>query len=544
MSSSKLNMPVFRSQIDASSPGFSANRADMLVLLQRIRQLEQRVRDLSEKRRQQFEQRGQLMPRDRIALLLDSGSPFLELSSLAGLGMHEDDGKDFVMGGNIVSGIGYVGGRCCMIICHDSAIKGGTMLPIGVKKHLRAQQIARENKLPTLYLVESGGGNLNYQGEMFIDGGRQFANQARLSAAGIPQISVVHGSSTAGGAYIPGLSDYVIMVRGRAKVFLAGPPLLKAATGEIATDEELGGAELHSVVSGVSDYMVNDDRAAIECARRIVASLNWAPDSTSPSDFRMPRYSPDELAGVVPVDFRKSYDVHEVIARLVDDSEFFDFKSNYGPATVCGEALIEGQALAIIGNNGPIDADGSAKAAQFIQLMCQSGRPIVYLQNITGYMVGTDAERRGIVKHGSKMIQAVANATVPQITIHIGASFGAGNYGMCGRSFDPRFLFSWPNSRVAVMGGEQAARVMTIVAEEGANKRGKPIDREALQQAERRLIELFERESTALHVTARVWDDGIIDPRDTRKVLALCLRICRDADGRRLNTNTFGVARF
>jgi geranyl-CoA carboxylase beta subunit len=537
-------MPVFKSQIDTSSAAFAANRKDMLALLHGVRSLEQRVRDLSNKRRQQFAERQQVMPRDRVALLLDPGSPLLELSSLAGLGMHEDDGKDFVMGGNIICGIGYVAGRCCMVICHDSAIKGGTMLPIGVKKHLRAQQIARENKLPTLYLVESGGGNLNYQGEMFVDGGRQFANQARMSAAGIPQISVVHGSSTAGGAYIPGLSDYVIMVRNRAKIFLAGPPLLKAATGEIATDEELGGAELHSIVSGVSDYMVNNDREAIECARRIVAGLNWAAESPPGTEYNAPRHSPDELAGIVPVDFKKSYDVHEVIARLVDDSDFFDFKADYGPATVCGQASIEGQPLAVIANNGPIDADGSAKAGQFIQLMCQAGRPIVYLQNITGYMVGTDAERRGIVKHGAKMIQAVANATVPQITIHVGASFGAGNYGMCGRSFDPRFLFAWPNSRVAVMGGEQAARVMTIVAEESSKKRGAPVDRKVLQEAESRLIDLFDRESTALHVTARVWDDGIIDPRDTRKVLALCLRICREGDARRLNANTFGVARF
>jgi geranyl-CoA carboxylase beta subunit len=537
-------MPVIKSQIDPSSATFGTNRNDMLALLEGVRKLENRVRDLSNKRRTQFEARGQLMPRDRVALLLDAGSPFLELSTLAGLGMHEDDGKEFVMGGNLISGIGCVAGRCCMIICHDSAIKGGTMQPVGVRKHMRAQDIARENKLPVLYLVESGGGNLNYVGEMFVEGGRQFANQARMSAAGIPQVSVVHGSSTAGGAYIPGLSDYVIMVKNRAKVFLAGPPLLKAATGEIATDEELGGAELHSLVSGVSDFLVENDSEAIDCARRIVAGFNWTTDGVVDTAFNEPRYSPDELAGVVPVDFRKGYDVHEVIARIVDDSEFFDFKSNYGPATVCGQASIEGQAFAIIANNGPIDADGAAKAGQFIQLMCQAGRPIVYLQNITGYMVGTDAERRGIVKHGSKMIQAVANSTVPQITIHIGASFGAGNYGMCGRSFDPRFLFAWPNNRVGVMGGEQAARVMTIVAEEGIRRRGAALDRSALKEAEDRLIDLFDRESTALHITSRVWDDGIIDPRDTRKVLALCLRICREGDTRRLNPNSFGVARF
>lgn len=537
-------MTVLTSTIDPAGPSFAANREEMLALLERVRDLERRVRTLSDARKEQFEKRGQLMPRDRVEFLLDPGSPFLELASLAGLGMHEDDGEDLVMGGNIIAGIGYVSGRCCMIICHNSAIKGGTIVPIGLKKHLRAQQIAIENKLPTIYLVESGGGNLNYQSEIFVDGGRQFANQARMSAAGIPQISVVHGSSTAGGAYIPGLSDYVIMVRNRAKVFLAGPPLLKAATGEIATDEELGGAELHSVTSGVSDFMVEDDREAIECARNIVANLDLALPTEVARAFKSPRFDAKELLGVVPVDFRKGYDVHEVLARLVDDSDFTDFKPLYGPATVCGQARIEGHAVAFICNNGPLDVDGSTKAGQFIQLMCQAGTPIVYLQNITGYMVGTDAERRGIVKHGSKMIQAVANASVPQITIHVGASFGAGNYGMCGRSFDPRFLFAWPNNRVAVMGGEQAAKVMSIVAEDGARKRGVEPDHASLKSRSDELIAQFDRESTALYITSRVWDDGIIDPRDTRRVLAFCLRICREADARKVNPNTFGVARL
>jgi geranyl-CoA carboxylase beta subunit len=538
-------MPVLTSAIDPAGASFGANRDEMLALLSRVRDLEGRVRTLSDERKAQFDKRGQLMPRDRVEFLLDPGSPFLELASLAGLGMHEDDGENLVMGGNIIAGIGYVSGRCCMIICHNSAIKGGTIVPIGLKKHIRAQQIAIENKLPTIYLVESGGGNLNYQSEIFVDGGRQFANQARMSAAGIPQISVVHGSSTAGGAYIPGLSDYVIMVRNRAKVFLAGPPLLKAATGEIATDEELGGAELHSVTSGVSDFMVEDDREGIECARSIVANWDVAqPVIKDGLSFKPPRFDPEELLGVVPVDFRKGYDVHEVLARLVDDSEFADFKPLYGPATICGQAHIEGHPVAFICNNGPIDVDGSAKAGQFIQLMCQAGVPIVYLQNITGYMVGTDAERRGIVKHGSKMIQAVANATVPQITIHIGASFGAGNYGMCGRSFDPRFLFAWPNNRVAVMGGEQAAKVMSIVAEEGALKRGVEPDLAALQRRSDDLVAQFDRESTALYITSRVWDDGIIDPRDTRRVLTFCLRICREGDARKLSPNSFGVARL
>ncbi len=534
---------VIESNAAVKGETFVANRTAMLRLLDVVRGHEQAVRALSDRRRAQFEQRRQLPPRDRVARLLDRGSPFLELSTLAGFAMHEDNGQDTVLGGALIVGIGVVRGVRCMVICHDSGIKGGAIQPLGMKKHLRAQEIAGENKLPVIYLVESGGGSLTLQAETFVDGGGMYRNQARLSAAGIPQISVVHGSATAGGAYLPGLSDYVIMVRGRAKVFLAGPPLLRAATGEITSDEDLGGADMHAAISGVADYVVDDDAAALDCARRIVAGLGW---STMPTDsgFKPPRYDPDELAGIVPVDFRQAYDVREVIARLVDDSDFLDFKSNYGPATVCGQAAIEGQPVGIIGNNGPIDADGASKAGHFIQLMCQAGAPLIYLHNITGYLVGIDAERRGIVKHGAKMIQAVANATVPQITLHIGASFGAGNFGMCGRALQPRFIFAWPNNRIAVMGGEQAARVMTIITEDSRRRRGAEIDRAALDHQEQQMIAQFEHESTALFATARLWDDGIIDPRDSRRVLAYCLSLCRDAEGRPLNTNTFGVARL
>ena len=437
----------------------------MLALLDGIRRIERKVEALSDLRRPQFEKRGQLHPRDRVAMLVDRGSPFVELSTLAGYGMYGDDGGDNASGGATVTGIGLVCGARCMVMAHDSGIKGGAITPMGMRKQLRAQTIALENKLPVIYLVESAGGSMPHQADTFVEGGGMFRNQARMSAAGIPQISVVHGSSTAGGAYLPGMSDYVIMVRDRAKIFLAGPPLLKAATGEIATDEELGGALMHTSVSGVADYIADNDEDAIEIARQIVRNLNWTAVAAVAS-YPPPRHDPDELAGVVPVDFRKAYDVREVIARLIDDSDFLEFKQDFGVATVCGQGQLMGMPVALIGNNGPIDADGAVKAAQFIQLMCQIGTPIVYLQNITGYMVGVDAERRGIVKHGAKMIQAVANATVPQITLHIGASFGAGNYGMCGRAFEPRFIFAWPNNRVAVMGGEQAARVMTIIAED------------------------------------------------------------------------------
>jgi geranyl-CoA carboxylase beta subunit len=417
---------------------------------------------------------------------------------------------------------------------------------MGLKKKLRCQEIALANKLPLIQLVESGGANLNYQAQIFVEGGQTFRNQARLSAAGIPQVTVVHGSSTAGGAYLPGLSDYVIMVKNRAKVFLAGPPLLRAATGEIAGDEELGGAEMHSMVSGVSDYLAEDDADGIRLCREVMAKLHWndALPVHAAKSFREPRYDIDELCGVVPVDYRKPYDVREVIARFVDDSDFVEFKALYGVQTVCGEAEIEGHPLGIIGNNGPIDADGSVKAAQFIQLMCQAGIPILYLQNTTGYMGGTEAERRGIVKHGSKMIQAVANASVPQLTLHIGASFGAGNYGMCGRAYDPRFIFAWPNNRIAVMGGEQAAKVLAIITEERQRRVGRPVDEAQLEAMKQKIIDQFERESTALYATARLWDDGLIDPRDSRKVLGFCLSICREAAIRPLNRTSFGVARM
>jgi len=539
-------MPILESRIDPNSETFRANREQMLALIGEFRALEQKVRDFSNSKRERFRARKQLLPRERIALLIDPGAPWLELATLAGFRMHDDDGAEGIQGGGGIAGIGYVSGIRCVVSANDSAIKGGTSTPMGVKKNLRIQQIALENKLPMLRLVESGGANLLYQAEMFVEGGRGFANQARMSAAGIPQVTVVNGSSTAGGAYLPGLSDYVILVRGRAKVFLAGPPLLRAATGEVATDEELGGAEMHATVSGLGEYLAEDDADGIRIAREIMAKLPWNEQLPlrSQKSFKEPRYPAEELAGVVPVDYRKPYDVREVIARLVDDSNYLDFKTHYGPHTVCGQAEIEGQAVGLIGNNGPIDADGAAKAAQFIQLCCQANTPIVYLQNTTGYMVGREAEQAGIIKHGSKMIQAVSNATVPQLTIHIGASFGAGNYGMCGRAYDPRFIFAWPSNRIAVMGGEQAAKVMAIVTEGKLKREGKPVDKAKLDVMERAIIKRMEGESTALYATARLWDDGLIDPRDTRKVLGFCLSICREARLRPLKDNTFGVGRM
>ncbi len=539
-------MPILETRVDRSSEGFRTNREQMLALIAEFRGLEQNVRDASNAKRDLFRKRGQLLPRERVALLLDRGAPWLELATLAGYRMHDGDGRGGIQAGGGIAGIGYVAGIRCVVAASDSAIKGGTSTPMGVKKNLRVQQIALENKLPVVRLVESGGANLLYQGEMFVEGGRGFANQARMSAAGIPQVTVVHGSSTAGGAYLPGLSDYVILVRNKAKVFLAGPPLLRAATGEIAGDEELGGAEMHATVSGLGEYLAEDDADGIRIAREIMAKLPWNEQLPvrPEKSFKEPRHDADELAGVVPVDYRKPYDVREVIARVVDDSDLLDFKALYGVHTVCGHAEIEGHAVGLIGNNGPIDADGSAKAAQFIQICCQANIPIVYLQNTTGYMVGREAEQDGIIKHGSKMIQAVANANVPQITLHIGASFGAGNYGMCGRAYDPRFIFAWPNNRIAVMGGEQAAKVMAIVTEEKLRREGKPVDREKLEAMEQEIIRRIDGESLALYATARLWDDGLIDPRDSRKVLALCLSICREAGIRPLKSSTFGVGRM
>ncbi len=537
-------MTVLTSRVVPGSATFSINRGEMLELLAKVRSAELQVEHHSDARRPVFDKRGQLHPRDRVDLLLDRGSPFLEFSTLAGWGLHGDNGGDHASGGATISGLGVVRGVRCIVIAHDSGIKGGAITPMGMKKQIRAQQIAIENKLPVIYLVESAGGSMPHQADTFVEGGGMFRNQARLSAMGIPQISVVHGSSTAGGAYLPGLSDFMIMVRGGGKVFLAGPPLLKAATGEIATDEELGGAVMHTSVSGVADVLAEDDADGIAKAREIIDRLHWA-HVDSASDFgKPPKHDPDELAGVVPVDFRKPYDVREVIARIVDDSDFTEFKQDFGPATVCGQAVVMGLPVGLIGNNGPIDADGAVKAAQFIQLMCQAGTALVYLQNITGFMVGREAERAGIVKHGAKMIQAVANATVPQITLYIGASFGAGHYGMCGRAFEPRFAFAWPNNRLAVMGGEQAARVMTTIARDRAEREGQEPDQDRLDKQERKLIDQFSHESTALFATSRLWDDGIIDPRDTRRVLGLCLATCYDAESRTLNTNTFGVARL
>jgi len=539
-------MPVLTSRIDPRSPAYAANAARMRERLDEVRALEAKVLAESRSKADRFARRGQLLPRERVARLIDRGSEFLELSTLAGLGMHDDDGKKSVQGGGAITGIGVVAGKRVFITANDSAVKGGTVAPMGLKKGLRAQAIALENKLPLVSLVESGGANLMYQAEIFVDGGRSFANQARLSAAGIPQVVVVHGASTAGGAYLPGLSDYVVLVKDRSSIYLAGPPLVKAAIGEDATEEALGGAELHARTTGLGEYLADDDAHAIALARELLAALPWN-GAPAPSDAPMPRYPTEELLGVVPADEREPYDVREVIARLVDDSAFLEFKAAYASDTICGHARIDGHAVGLIGNNGPIQPSGSTKAAQFIQLADQSGLPLVFLQNTTGYMVGSAAEAAGAIKHGSKMIQAVANARVPKFTIVLGGSFGAGNYGMCGRGFDPRFIFAWPSARTAVMGGAQAAMVMELVGRAKLERTGVELNEQAeagLKAMSEQLKRRLDAESTALFGTARLWDDGIIDPRDTRRVLALCLALAAEAAARTLRPNTFGIARL
>ena len=461
-----LYYAVLESTIAPGSDAYKANRDGMLALIARMRALEERTRAASAAAKDRFHKRGQLLPRERVALVLDPGSPFIELSTLAGYMFDVADADKSVPGGGVIAGIGFVSGVRCMVSANDAGIDAGALQPYGLDKTLRVQELALENKLPYVQLVESAGANLlRYRVEDFVRGGNIFRNLARLSAAGLPVVTVTHGSSTAGGAYQTGLSDYIVMVRGRTRAFLAGPPLLKAATGEIATEEELGGAEMHT--SSPVSATISPKTTATRCASRATSWRGWNGTGrrTDNASHQPPRYDPEELLGIMPMDHKRPVDMRQVIARIVDDSDFTEFGANYGPATVCGHARIEGQAIGIVTNNGPLDPAGANKATHFIQACCQSRTPLLYLNNTTGYMVGKAYEEAGMIKHGSKMIQAVTSATVPQITIYCGASFGAGNYGMCGRGFHPRFCFSWPNAKTAVMGGEQAAETMAIVTE-------------------------------------------------------------------------------
>ncbi|MFN3672875.1 MAG: carboxyl transferase domain-containing protein [Bosea sp. (in: a-proteobacteria)] len=535
-------MPVIESRVDLASAEIQANAAAWAQLRA---ELEERRATAAlggnAKSRERHAARGKLLPRERVLRLLDPGSAFLEIGALAAFDMYEGD----VHGAGMIAGIGRVAGRECMIVCNDATIKGGTYYPMTVKKHLRAQEIARENRLPCIYLVDSGGANLPYQTDVFPDRehfGRIFYNQATLSAQGIPQIAVVMGSCTAGGAYVPAMSDETIIVRRQGTIFLGGPPLVKAATGEVVSAEDLGGADVHARLSGVADHYAGDDTHALAIARRIAANLNSVKqpeiDIAAPVE---PLYPVEELEAVVPTDLKKQYDIREVIARLVDGSEFDEFKKLYGTTLITGFARLHGMPIGIIANNGILFSESALKGAHFIELCCQRRIPLLFLQNITGFMVGRDFETRGIAKDGAKLVTAVASARVPKITLLVGGSFGAGNYGMCGRAYSPRFLFTWPNSRISVMGGEQAASVLATVRRDNIEADGKSWSAEDEEAFKAPIRSKYEEEGSPYHATARLWDDGVILPSETRRVLALAFSACLNAE---IPETRFGVFRM
>lgn len=536
-------MPILTSHIQTASPEFRANIESNRALAAELRErLAVARQGGGEKYRARHQAQGKLFVRDRIDRLLDAGSPFLELSPLAAWQVYDDDTPS----AGIVTGIGRVSGQQVMIVANDATVKGGSYLPLTVKKHLRAQAIAQENGLPCIYLVDSGGAFLPLQDSVFPDAdhfGRIFYNQARMSALGIPQIAAVMGSCTAGGAYVPAMSDEAVIVRGTGTIFLAGPPLVKAATGEQVTAEELGGADVHTRKSGVADHFAEDDADALEICREIVGTLNrqthLATTVRAPAD---PLYPAEELYGILPRTFRETYDVREVIARLVDGSEFREFKARYGTTLVCGWAHIGGYPIGILANNGILFSESALKGTHFIELCSQRGIPLLFLQNITGFMVGKQYEAGGIAKDGAKLVNAVSNAAVPKLTIIIGGSFGAGNYGMAGRAYQPRFLWMWPNARISVMGGEQAANVLLTIKQEQLEREGKPpLTPSEQQEFVQPTFEKYEREGNPYYSTARLWDDGILDPAETREVLALALSVVLNAPPM---SGNFGVFRM
>jgi 3-methylcrotonyl-CoA carboxylase beta subunit len=530
------------STVDTASREFRTNETAMRDLIEELQQRRTKAAEGGPSRaRERHLSRGKLLPRDRVMTLIDPGAPFLELSPLAADGMYGEP----VHAAGIITGIGRIAGRECVVVCNDSTIKGGTYYPLTVKKHLRAQEIARENRLPCIYLVDSGGANLPHWTEVFPDRehfGRIFFNQATLSAAGIPQIAVVMGSCTAGGAYLPAMSDETIIVRNQGTIFLGGPPLVKAATGEVVSAEELGGADVHAKRSGVADYYAENDRHALALCRRIVGTLNTRKSIDIPlAKPAEPKYDARELDGIVPVDLKKQYDVREVIARVVDGSEFDEFKALYGTTLVTGFAHIYGIPVGILGNNGILFSESALKAAHFIELCCQRRVPLLFLQNIVGFMVGRDYEAGGIAKDGAKMVTAVACAQVPKITVVIGGSYGAGNYGMCGRAYSPRFLFTWPNARISVMGGEQAASVLATVRRDNLEAAGKSWSEVEEEEFKQPIRDQYEAEGNPYYATARLWDDGIIAPSEMRRVLALCFSAALNAP---ILDTKFGVFRM
>ncbi len=540
-------MTTLESKLDPRSADFRAASERMRTLVADLKaQVDQVATGGGAEARRKHSARGKLLPRERVALLLDPGTPFLELSQLAAWGMYRDEAP----GAGIITGVGRVSGRECVVVCNDATVKGGTYYPITVKKHLRAQEIARENRLPCVYLVDSGGANLPNQDEVFPDRehfGRIFFNQATLSAAGVPQIAVVMGSCTAGGAYVPAMSDESIIVANQGTIFLGGPPLVKAATGEVVSSEELGGGDVHTRLSGVADHLAQNDEHALALARRIVATTNYVKASAMQSRAPgAPRQDPAELYGVIPTDeagkpSRKPFDVREVIARIVDGSEFDEWKARYGNTLVTGFSWIEGMPVGIIANNGILFSESAQKGAHFIELCCQRKVPLVFLQNITGFMVGRKYENEGIARHGAKMVTAVSCAQVPKFTVIIGGSFGAGNYGMCGRAFGPRFLWTWPTARISVMGGEQAASVLATVRRDGIEGKGGTWSAEEETAFKAPLLAQYEHQGHPYYASARLWDDGVIDPMDTRMCLALGLSAALNAP---IPEAKFGVFRM
>ncbi len=540
-------MPILESKLNPRASDFHANAQAMRALVTDLgAQTAKAQNGGGDAARAKHTARGKLLPRERVQMLLDPGTPFLELSPLAALGMYPDrDGSDSAPCAGLIAGIGRVSGVDCMIVCNDATVKGGTYYPLTVKKHLRAQEIAQENRLPCIYLVDSGGANLPNQDEVFPDRdhfGRIFFNQANLSAQGIAQVAVVMGSCTAGGAYVPAMSDESIIVRNQGTIFLGGPPLVKAATGEVVSAEDLGGGDVHTRLSGVVDHLAENDLHALQIARNTIRNLNRADHKASVLMAPVaPRFDAQELYGVIPADTRKSFDVREIIARIVDGSEFDEFKARYGTTLVCGFAHIEGMPVGIIANNGILFSESALKGAHFIELCCQRKVPLVFLQNVTGFMVGRKYENEGIARNGAKMVTAVATAAVPKFTIIIGGSFGAGNYGMCGRAYSPRFLWMWPNARISVMGGEQAAAVLATVRRDGIEGRGGNWSMEEEEAFKAPIRNQYEVQGHPYFATARLWDDGVIDPADTRRVLALGLSASRNAP---IAETRFGVFRM
>ncbi|XP_060536734.1 probable methylcrotonoyl-CoA carboxylase beta chain, mitochondrial [Cylas formicarius] len=530
-----LSSDIIVSKIDVESNRFLKNYGRMSSLVETLKNKTREVLAVSKENITKHVTKGKILPRDRVNLLLDANTSFLELSSLAANGMY--DGK--IKAAGIITGIGKVQGQDCVIIANDSTVKGGTYYPITVKKHLRAQEIAEENNLPCIYLVDSGGANLPHQSEVFPDKnhfGRVFFNQANMSSKGIPQVAVVMGSCTAGGAYVPAMSDECVIVKQQGTIFLAGPPLVKAATGEVVSAEELGGADLHCSVSGVTDHYAVNDEHAIQLTKDIIKNLNRPTKNPFTEEFQLPLYNCKDLYGIIDEDIQKPYDVREVIARIVDGSKFHEFKKKYGETLVCGFSKLYGKSVGILGNNGVLFSESALKGAQFIEICSQRKIPLIFLQNITGFMVGRHAESGGIAKNGAKLVTAVACAKVPKLTVIIGGSYGAGNYGMSGRAYAPRFLFMWPNARIAVMGGPQAAGVLSQVA-----SKNKIWTAEEKEHFENPIIEKFQHESSPYFSTARIWDDGIIDPKDTRKVLGISLAASLNSD---IDDTKFGVFRM